>query len=111
MEDFKNKIGLTIDTMLIKDGEELQDDDIIITGTEFLVDNTKTYQLAVTGDMTRNGEITITDVSKVKLHYIGLELLNSLEQKAADVNGDGEITITDVSKVKLHYIGLEPINK
>ncbi len=111
VEELKNNLGLILDTKLFRDNEELEQDDIISTGTELLVDNSKTYKLVVTGDVTGTGDVTVTDISNVKLHFIGLELLNELKQKAADTNGDEEITITDVSQIKLHFIGLEPINK
>lgn len=57
-----------------KNGNVLQDTDIIATG--MTVDVGKTYHrtLVVTGDTDGNGEVTITDLAQLKLHYIEKEL-------------------------------------
>lgn len=54
VEEFKNNLGLTIDTKLIKDNNDLKSEDIITTGTQLVVDNSKTFTLCVTGDIVRN---------------------------------------------------------
>lgn len=70
------------------------------------VDVGETYHLTlvVTGDIDQNGEITITDLAQLKLHYIEKELLSGASLKAADMNYDNEITITDVAQIKLILI-------
>lgn len=91
-----------------KHNQGLNDTDLIGTGSILTIGD-DVYTLIVTGDTNGDGQITITDVSQVKLHFIGLELLDEIGQKAADTSRDGEISITDVSQIKLHFIGLEYI--
>ena len=87
-----------------KDGKPLKDSSIIKTGTKLKVGDIE-YTLVVTGDINGDGEITITDLAKVKLHYIEKELLTGAELKAADMNYDGEITVTDIAQIKSILIG------
>lgn len=92
--------------VIIKDksGNILQDNDIIATGMTVDVGETYHLTLVVTGDIDQNGEITITDLAQLKLHYIEKELLSGASLKAADMNYDNEITITDVAQIKLILI-------
>ena len=92
--------------VIIKDksGNILQDNDIIATGMTVDVGETYHLTLVVTGDIDQNGEITITDLAQLKLHYIEKELLSGASLKAADMNYDNEITITDAAQIKLILI-------
>lgn len=96
-------------SVVIKDvkGHVLQDNDIIATGMTVDVGETYHRILVVTGDTDGNGEITITDLAQLKLHYIEKEFLSGASLKAADMNYDNEITITDVAQIKLILIDAE----
>lgn len=61
------------------------------------------------GDLNGDGQITITDLSKINAHNIGLELIDPKYLDNADMNGDGAITITDVSNLKMVQIGNDNI--
>lgn len=89
-----------------KDGEILTDNDAIIkTGIKVKAGKLEFY-LIVTGDITGNGEIGITDLAKLKSHYIGLkdEILTGVNLKAADMNLDGKVTITDLAQIRLKLV-------
>ena len=77
----------------------------IATGTTIKVGEGKQYTLVVIGDTDGNGNITVTDLAQLKLHYIGKTILTDARLKAADMNGDGKITITDLAQIKLVLIG------
>lgn len=110
VEDFLDNLDLAIDTQLKKDNKELTSDEFITTGTEFIIDNSKTFTLIVIGDIDEDGEVGLYDMVKVKHHLIGLdELPNNLMVIAADVDGSNEIDLFDVSKLKFHCIELEII--
>jgi len=91
-------------TFMDKDGNALKDSNIIKTGTKLKVGEVE-YTLIVAGDINGDGNITTTDLAKIKLHYIEKELLTGTELKAADMNYDGEITITDIAQIKSILIG------
>ena len=87
-------------------GNVLQENDLITTGTKLKVGKTLQFTLVVTGDINKTSEITINDVAQVKLHLIGKELLEGIELKAADIDDDKEITINDLAQMKLVLINL-----
>ena len=87
-----------------KDGEILGEEDTIATGTRLRAGKTLEYTLIVSGDIDKNGKITITDLAKMKLHLIKKELLTGDSLKAADFDGNGAVTITDLVQLKLKMI-------
>ena len=87
-------------------GNVLQENDLITTGTKLKVGKTLQFTLVVKGDINKTSEITIDDVAQMKLHLIGKELLEGIELKAADIDDDKEITINDLAQMKLVLINL-----
>ena len=92
-----------------KTGNVLGNDAVLATGMTLKVGDKLQFTLVVTGDIDGNGELGITDLAKLKLHYIEQELLTGIALKSADVDGNGEITITDLAQLKLALIGLMEI--
>lgn len=92
-----------------KNGNVLNDNDVIGTNTKLRVGNTLQFSLVVIGDIDENGELNITDLAQLKLHYIEETLLSGIHLKAADVDGNGKITITDLAQIKLVLIGKKEI--
>lgn len=66
-------------------------------------------QLAVKGDVTGDGDISLTDVVKIKRHAADLEELQDIYEVAGNITGSGNIGLTDVVKMSRHYSGLETI--
>ena len=105
VQSLKEELQLTSKDKIIRNNIELEDEDIITTNTTLTTSNNKKYTLIVTGDITGSGSITLTDISKIKLHLVELELLDKLQQKAADMNYTETITLTDLSQIKRAFIG------
>lgn len=93
--------------VVVKDinGRKIADTELIATGMTLEVGETIKYTLVVTGDLNGNGEISVTDLGKLKLHYIEKEILTGAYLKAADMNSDNEISITDLAQIKAVLIG------
>lgn len=89
-----------------EDGNTLQDNSLIKTGTKLKVGKTLEYTLIVIGDIDKDSEITVSDLAKTKLHLIENKLLKGIELIAADIDEDNEVTINDLAKIKLILIGL-----
>lgn len=89
-----------------ENGNILQEDSLIKTGTKLKVGSSLQFTLVVTGDIDGDSEITINDLANVKLHLIETKLLTGIKTKAADIDGDNEITVNDLAKIKLILIGL-----
>lgn len=68
------------------------------------MDNDLEYTLIVQGDI--DGEITVNDLAKMKLHLLEINLLEGEALKAANMDKDEEITINDLARLKLILIGL-----
>ncbi len=59
------------------------------------------------GDVNRDGEINIRDVTAVMQHVLGLRILTGEQLEAADVNADGAIDIRDVTSIMRIALGLD----
>ena len=78
------------------------------TGMTAVSDSTR-LTIVVTGDVTGDGRITITDVVKLQNYAAGAGDLDEAAMKAADINGDGRITITDVVQAAQVTVGQRTI--
>ena len=73
------------------------------------VSNSATVTIVVTGDVSGDGKITITDVVKLQKSVVGSGSLSGAYAKAADINGDGKVTITDVVQAAQVTVGQRTI--
>ena len=71
--------------------------------------STASVTIVVTGDVSGDGKITITDVVKLQNSVVGANSLSGAYAKAADINGDGKITITDVVQAAQVTVGQRTI--
>ena len=69
------------------------------------VSSSATVTIVVTGDVSGDGKITITDVVKLQKSVVGSGSLSGAYAKAADINGDGKVTITDVVQAAQVTVG------
>ncbi|MBR2713072.1 MAG: dockerin type I repeat-containing protein [Bacilli bacterium] len=93
-------ISSTSSDISIKDGTTniTNTSNKIKTGTKLIIDN-KTYYFAIKGDLNKDGNITISDVSKIYRATKGTTTLSEIEEVAGDYNENGTINITDVSGI------------
>lgn len=73
------------------------------------VSSSATVTIVVTGDVSGDGKITITDVVKLQKSVVGSGRLSGAYAKAADINGDGKVTITDVVQAAQVTVGQRTI--
>ena len=59
----------------------------------------------VLGDVSGNGKIDVTDLSKIAAHIKSKKMLDENAVKLADVNGNGKVDVTDLSKIAAHVKG------
>ena len=93
--------------IVTKEGNTIEDNQLIATGMEIVFTTGEKFVLIVTGDINGDGRITITDVSQLKRHIIGQTILTDEKTKAADINNDSNVSITDLAKTKRMLIGLD----
>ena len=85
---------------------ELSDSDIVGTGTIVRVGETE-WTIIIKGDLDGNGELTVNDIVKFKLDYIGEEKLENVFLMAAEMDGttfdDGLPSINDLVLMIIEY--------
>ncbi len=93
-------------TVLTSENIEVsQNTEIVKTGMKLQLSNGSIYTLIVKGDITKDGRVSLLDLSKLILQYnevSGYELHDD-ELKAADLNIDGRISIIDISQMVIIY--------
>lgn len=69
------------------------------------IDSVKSSEEIIYGDADGNGEVELTDLTRISMTVMGDVTLEGTELLAADVNGDGEVDITDVAIMKQYVMG------
>lgn len=59
----------------------------------------------VKGDVNGDGDVNVSDISKVAAHVKGIKSLSGDELDRADVNGDGVVQVNDISPIAAHVKG------
>lgn len=110
VSDFKNNVtGSENAVIKDKNGNVISSSNKIGTGAIVEIPGEEPFTVVVKGDINGDGQISVTDLSKIKLHIVELEILQEPYKTAADVNEDGKLTITDVSKMKQVIVGNETL--
>ena len=108
---FKSNISTEVGYKVVdKSGNEIQNSDLVVTGDKLITDTGKEYVLIVRGDLNSDGDITISDLSKLRKHILKAEILGDEYQKAADINNDGDVTLNDVSMMRKVILNIEKID-
>ncbi len=105
---FIQKFGSSQEYDIIREEKSLTDNEKIRTGDILKTKAGKRYTLIVTGDMTKDGEVTIKDIVKLRKYLLLKNNLDDVELVAADTNLDGkEITIKDLVKMRIMVLEKE----
>lgn len=104
LKNITTNMSITIQT---EDGNEItNDEEIIKTGMKLKLSDGTEYILIVRGDINKDGKLTLTDISKLILHYNGnrgYEITDPVMLKGCDLNFDDQITLTDISQIVVVY--------
>ena len=79
---------------------------IVKTGDQIKVNNI-TYTLIVVGDITKDGNFDLQDLSNLLFHISNIKELNGEKLKAADMNLDKEVDTIDLSNMCIKLTNLE----
>ncbi len=108
---FKSNISTEVGYKVVdRSGNEIQNSDLVVTGDKLITDTGKEYVLIVTGDLNSDGDITISDLSKLRKHILKAEILEDEYQEAADINNDCDVTLNDASMMRKVILNIEKID-
>ncbi|WP_295156460.1 glycoside hydrolase family 3 N-terminal domain-containing protein [uncultured Ruminococcus sp.] len=82
----------------------------ILAAQTFTVNAEDVAKKVSKGDLTGDGMINVTDISKLAAHVKGVKALDGDIKSAADLNGDGDINVTDISILAAHIKGIRTID-
>ena len=105
-EEFLNNLTIKIDGKAANiESIGLEENEIITTGMKIIFEDGSEYILIVRGDTNLDGKLTLTDLSKLILHYNEVRgfILEGYAKKGADMNCDGVINLVDVSQMVVLY--------
>lgn len=100
--EFDKKIGLSVSYTITRNGEEIASEDIIATGDILTTKVGDKYTLIVSGDINKDGEVTLKDFIKMRIYLLEENNLDEIEKIAADCNLDGKtIGVKDFIRMRL----------
>ena len=109
IKEFKERIETNSkEVKVYNNGEEIQtDDEIIKTGMQIEIEfaeKTKTFTLAVDGDVNGDGKADFKDIVSMNKHKLNKKILNEVELIAGDVNNDNKVDFKDIVKVNKYRL-------
>ena len=105
-EELLNNITVNSGKNVINsDGTSVEEDEVIKTGMKLRLSDGSLYTLIVRGDINMDGKVSLTDLSKLILHYNEVKNFELIEDalKAADMNIDGIVNLVDISQMLVLY--------
>ena len=103
-EQFDKNIGILKDYKITrKNGKtELKQTDIIASGDILTTSSGVKYTLIVAGDITKDGQVTVDDFTRMRQYLLGLRKLDEVEKLSADANCDEkELSIDDYIRIRI----------
>lgn len=88
-----------------KNNKIIEGDTLIGTDYQLKIDE-EIFKLVVIGDLNGDGKVSLTDLSKLKLHMVELQLVTGNSLIAADMNRDEKVTLTDISRMANYIVGI-----
>lgn len=85
--------------ILNKKGTEIADKDNIGTGCQIKMQNGKTYNLIVWGDLDGDGKISLTELARISKIGVNKVTPTDLEKSAMDMNMNGKIELSELAAI------------
>ena len=100
--DFDEKINLSVNYKITRNGEEVSQDDILATGDILTTETGDEYIIIVPGDINKDGKVDLKDFIKMRIYLLLENNLDDIEKVAADCNLDGQVIgVKDYIRMRL----------
>ena len=100
--DFDEKINLSVNYKITRNGEEVSQDDILATGDILTTETGDEYIIIVPGDINKDGNVDLKDFIKMRIYLLLENNLDDIEKVAADCNLDGQVVgVKDYIRMRL----------
>ncbi len=87
-----------------KNGNEIREDTIIVTGMTLKIGSTSQYTIIVKGDATGDGNANFEDILQINKHRLGKATLEQFNLVAGDVNEDGNADFEDILQINKYRL-------
>ncbi len=57
------------------------------------------------GDIDADGNITVNDMARIRLHLLNRYSIKGTALKSADIDNDSKVTVNDMARIRLHLLG------
>ena len=105
-EELLNNLECNVELVILtSEGENVENNELIKTGMILKVSDSIEYIISVRGDLNKDGNVSLVDLSKIVLHYNETQgfILEGAALKSADMNLDGKTSLVDVSQMIVLY--------
>ena len=108
IEEFKNNINSNSEYLEVLSNGQTVSTGRLKTGMKLKLSDDSEYTIIIRGDTNLDGKISLTDLSKLIMHYNETEgfILSGNALKSADMNLDGKVSIVDISQMLVLYNSL-----
>lgn len=100
--DFDEKINISVNYKITRNGEEVSQDDILATGDILTTETGDEYIIIVPGDINKDGKVDLKDFIKMRIYLLLENNLDDIEKVAADCDLDGrQVGVKDYIRMRL----------
>ena len=107
MKDLIKNSGNEITSIKNVNGEDLQENSLIGTGTTINLADGSKYTAIVYGDGTGDGEINSSDMAVIINSFLNDSKIENYFYLASDVSQDGSLDSLDIARMVKHFLGTE----
>lgn len=104
--DFIAKFAIIGEYQITRNNEQVSQNEVIATGDILKLENGQEYTIIVTGDINKDGKVTVFDYTTLRRTILRLRELDEIETLAADINLDNSpIGVKDYTRMRIELLG------
>lgn len=108
VENFQKQLGFQVNYEIQREGQALENTELVATGDTLITQTGETYLFIVAGDIHKDGIVNIKDVVKMRTYLLERNNLDEVELMAADANVDKKpLSIKDLVRMRIMVLNRE----